>query len=221
MPDFPRIATPAEIWAYSPRELTAFVGAPRTDLVGVNEAIYTRLDTTVSSRSSHSAVDVWTTVTTRELTAIKGTPREDLIGQDAAIPATTVARIAALDRLPNIEAFDAPIEGVVTFAAAATYPLTIDLITSEIGVKHIVEGFIDLSELASGEDLKIREEMSLVTPVDYKAYAEETYSGVQTLELLNVATKPAKDGLRIRASMDTAPAADRAFRYQFFRKRVA
>jgi len=42
----------AEIWAYGTRTLTGFTGTPRSDLVGADEAIYTRLDVAVSTRPS-------------------------------------------------------------------------------------------------------------------------------------------------------------------------
>lgn len=34
MPDFPPTATPAEVWTYGARELTAIIGTPRSDLLG-------------------------------------------------------------------------------------------------------------------------------------------------------------------------------------------
>jgi len=198
MPDFPRMATAAEIWNYSTRELTAFLGKPREHLVGVDETIHTRLDTTLSTRSSHTADDVWT-----------------------AFEASTGTRATRIDRLADVEAWEAAIEGSISFLATGTYPSTVTLVESTLGVKHTVEGFIDLSELASGESLKVRELMSIVTPVDYKLYAEETYSDAQALPQLYIQMKPAKYGLKLELAMDAAPAADRTFRYQLFRKKVA
>jgi len=220
MPDFPRFATPAEVWAYGTRTLTGFTGTPRSDLVGLDESLYTRLDVAVSTRSSHAAADVWA-VAIRTLTGFTGTPRVDLLGEDADFEAGTGARKAALDRLPNIEAFDAPVEGTASFLTTDVYPKTVTIVLSEVGVVHRVECYVDLSELAAGESLFVEEAMSIVTPVSYKDYAVEEYSGVQTLPMLFVVTKPARYGLRVNLRMDAAPAADRSFPYQWFRKRVA
>ena len=96
MPDFPPRggATASEVWGYATRELTGITGTPRTDLVGANERLDTHgytaaraakidnLDAAITTRSSHSAADVWA-VATRQLTDITGTPRSDLMGEDA------------------------------------------------------------------------------------------------------------------------------------------
>jgi hypothetical protein len=85
-------ASAADIWAYATRTLTGFTGTPRSNLVGADESIYTRLDVAVSSRaaaadytaaraakldnldalisSRATAADVWT-YATRELTQTK------------------------------------------------------------------------------------------------------------------------------------------------------
>jgi len=42
----------AVIWAYGTRTLTGFTGTPRSDLVGADEAIYTRLDAKITTRAS-------------------------------------------------------------------------------------------------------------------------------------------------------------------------
>jgi len=227
VPDFPRAATAAEVWAYGTRTLTGLTGQPRIDLMGEDADFEagtgTRksyLDAAISTRSSHAAADVWA-VATRTLTGFTGTPRTDLLGEDASFEAGTGARKAALDRLPNIEAFDTPTEGTASFLTTDIYPKTVTIALSEVGVVHRVECYVDLSELAAGESLVVTEAMSIVSPVSYVNYAEETYSGVQTLPMLFVVTKPARYGLRIQLRMDAAPAADRSFPYQWFRKRVA
>jgi len=189
-------------------------------LVGLDEAMYTRLDVAVSTRSSHTAGDVWA-VATRTLTGFTGTPRTDLLGEDLDFEAGTGARKVAIDRLPSIEAFDAPVEGVASFLTTDTYPKTVTIALSEVGVIHRVECYVDLSDLVAGESLVVTQAMSIVTPVSYVNYAEETYSGAQALPMLFITTKPARYGLRIQLRMDTAPAADRSFPYQWFRKRVA
>lgn len=235
MPDFPRAATPAEVWAYGTRTITALTGTPRTDLVGANEPIYTRLDTvlstfrstefgridaTISSRSSHAAADIWT-VATRTLTGLTGAPRSDLIGVDATFEASTGTRATRIDRLADIEKFDTPTEGTATFLTTDTYPKTVTIALSEIGVIHRVECYVDLTGLVAGESLRVDQYMSIVTPVSYKLYAQETYTGAQTMPMLFIITKPARYGLKIDLYMESAPAANRSFPWQWFRKRVA
>lgn len=227
MPDFPRAATAAEVWAYGTRTLTGFTGTPRVDLLGEDADFEagtgTRksyLDAAISTRSSHAAADVWA-VTTRTLTGFTGTPRTDLLGEDASFEAGTGTRKAALDRLPSIEAFDAPTEGTASFLTTDTYPKTVTIALSEIGVVHRVECYVDLTELAAGESLRVDQYMSIVSPVSYVLYAQETYSNAQTLPMLFITTKPARYGLKIDLYMAAAPAADRSFAYQWFRKRVA
>lgn len=46
------VAKPEEIWSYVTRTLTRFTGAPRSDLVGADEAIYTRLDKKITDHET-------------------------------------------------------------------------------------------------------------------------------------------------------------------------
>ena len=226
-PDFPRIATPAEVWAYATRTLTGFTGTPRIHLMGEDAdfeagtgARKARIDVAISTRSSHTAADVWG-VATRTLTGFTGTPRSDLLGVDASFEASTGARATRIDRLGTIEAFDAPVEGTASFLTTDTYPKTVTIALSEVGVIHRVECYVDLTALVAGESLRVDEYMSIVTPISYRLYAQDTYSGAQALPMLFVVTKPARYGLKIDLCMETAPAADRHFKFQWFRKRVA
>jgi len=43
-----KVLLAADVWTYTPRGLTKFTGTPRSDLVGADESIYTRLDKKVS-----------------------------------------------------------------------------------------------------------------------------------------------------------------------------
>jgi len=47
-----KVLLAADVWTYTPRGLTGFTGTQRSDLVGADESIYTRLDEKVSSRAS-------------------------------------------------------------------------------------------------------------------------------------------------------------------------
>ena len=231
MPDFPPAPAPtvdydaiaSAVWNYSTRELTGFTGTPRSDLVGSDEPVYTRLDVAVSTRSSHTADDVWA-VTTRTLTGFTGQPRIDLLGEDADFESGTGTRKARIDRLASIEAHQTPTEGTATFATADSYPKTVTLIDTSgmaiAGKQHVVDGYIDLSALASGESIVVREYMQIKSGGSFIQYAEETYSGVQSLPLLHITTKPARYGLKVELYMESAPDADRNFDYQLFVKAV-
>jgi len=229
-PDFPRVSAvvdPAVIWNYSVRTLTGLTGQPRTDLLGVDQDLATigytstraskldNLDVAVSTRSSHTVADVWA-YTTRTLTGLTGQPRIDLLGEDASFEAGSGTRKVLIDRLAKIEAFDDPIEGSVTMDGGEN-TVILDEITDN--PQRFLEGYIDLSPLASGDTLVIRQYMKISATGGYVKYAEETYSGAQDIPLLYVVTKPARYGLKVTAQQTAGTY--RSLTYQFFRRRVA
>jgi len=167
--------------------------------------------------------NVWE-YTTRELTALTGAPRIDLLGEDADFEAGTGTRKVRIDRLANIEAQQTPTEGTADFLTTDTYPKTVTIIDTSTmaiaGSPHIVEGFVDLSPLGSGEVLTVSEDISVVSPVSYKTYATEDYTGVVDPPLLYIHTKPGRYGIKIDLTMSSAPAADRYLPYQLFVKAV-
>jgi len=161
---------------------------------------------------------------TRSLTEFKGQPRVDLLGEDANFEAGTGARKTDIDRLANIEAHLPSVEGTATFSVTDAYPksvVVIDTATSDVvGKAHYVEGYVDLSTLGANESITVREYMKLRAGGEYKKYAEETYTGVQSLPALHILTKPSKYGIKIELEMPSAPSADRSFDYQLFVKAV-
>jgi hypothetical protein len=228
MPDFPRVTAvvdPAVIWNYSVRTLTGFTGQPRIDLLGTDQDLaaigYTsaraakldNLDVPVSTRSTLTAAEVWG-YTTRTLTGLTGQPRIDLLGEDASFEAGTGTRKQLIDRLAGVEAFDTPIEGAVTTAATET-----DIVLDEVtgNPQRHLEGYIDLSSLAAGDTIIIRQYMKIAPAGAYVKYAEESYSGPVDPPLLYVITKPARYGIRI--TVQRTAGVDRNLTFQFFRKR--
>jgi len=229
LPDFPRVAAvvdPSVIWNYSTRTLTGFTGQPRQDLLGVDSDLATigytsaraakldNLDVAVSTRSSHTVADVWN-YATRTLTGLTGQPRIDLLGEDASFEAGTGTRKALIDRLAAIEAFDDPIEGSVTMDGTE-----INVVLDEItgNPQRYLEGYIDLSPMAAGDTIIIRQYMKITATGAYVKYAEETYSGAQDLPLLYITTKPGRYGIRITAQQTAGTY--RTLTYQFFRRRT-
>jgi hypothetical protein len=229
-PNFPREVVsidPSVIWNYSTRTLTGFTGTPRADLIGADHSLdahgYTStragrldyLDVAVSTRSSHSAADVWA-VTTRTLTGLTGQPRIDLLGEDASFEAGTGTRKGYIDRLANIEAFDTPIEGTVTMDGTEK-TVVLDEITGN--PSRYLEGYIDLSPMASGDSITIRQYLKIASGGSYVKYAEETYTGAQSLPLLYILSKSGRYGIKLTAQQTAGTY--RTFTYQFFRRRTA
>ena len=228
-PDFPRVMAtvdPAVIWTYSTRTLTGFTGTPRSDLLGVDQSLdaigYTsaraakldNLDVAVSTRSSHTAADVWA-VTTRTLTSLAGQPRIDLLGEDASFEAGTGTRKTLIERLASMEAFDTPIEGTVTMDGTEK-----NVVLDEVSgnPSRFLEGYIDLSPMASGDTIVIRQYMKIAATGDYVKYAEETYSGAQSLPLLYIVSKSGRYGIKITAQQTAGTY--RTLTYQMFRRRT-
>jgi hypothetical protein len=229
-PDFPRpvvTVDPSVIWNYSTRTLTSLAGQPRIDLIGTDESLdshgYTsaraskldNLDVAVSTRSSHSVADIWG-YTTRTLTGLTGQPRIDILGEDASFEAGTGTRKALIDRLASMEAFDTPIEGSVVMDGTEK-----NVVLDEVSGNppRFLEGYIDLSPMASGDSIVIRQYMKITATGDYVKYAEETYSGAQSLPLLYIVTKPGRYGIKVTAQQTAGTY--RTLAYQFFRRRTA
>jgi hypothetical protein len=229
MPDFPRVTAvvdPAVIWNYSVRTLTGFTGTPRADLLGVDQDLATigytsaraarldNLDVPVSTRSSHTVADIWG-YATRTLTSLAGQPRIDLLGEDANFEAGTGTRKTLIDRLARMEAFDDPIEGSITMDGSEQ-TVVLDEIAGN--PQRFLEGYVDLSPMASGDTIVVRQYMKISATGDYVKYAEETYSNAQTIPLLYVTTKPGRYGIKI--TVQQTAGTYRTFTYQFFRRRT-
>ena len=220
MPDFPKPVVsvdPSVIWSYSSRTLTGFTGTPRTDLIGADESLDTHgytnaralkldnLDVAISSRAT--AGDVWA-YSSRLLTGFTGTPRTDLLGEDASFEAGTGTRKAVLDKLL---APTTPLEGSVT--ADGTEQIVVDQTGT---LEFNLDGYIDLSNMASGDTVVIRQYMKIASAGNPVKYAEETYSGAQSIPLLHVITKPARYELKV--TLQQTAGTYKSFPYQFFKR---
>jgi hypothetical protein len=227
MPDFPRVAAvvdPAVIWTYSTRTLTGFTGTPRADLIGADESLdahgYTstraakldNLDVAVSSRAT--AADVWG-YATRTLTSLAGQPRIDIMGEDASFEAGTGTRKTLIDRLASMEAFDTPIEGSITMDGTEQ---TIVLDEISVNPQRHLEGYIDLSPMAAGDTIVIRQYIKITATGAYVKYAEETYSDAQALPALYITTKAGRYGIKVTAQQTAGTY--RTLAYQFFRRKT-
>lgn len=135
----------------------------------------------------------------RTITALTGTPRTDLIGQDNSLEATTGTRIAKVDnvdalvstraleaggRLDSIPAFLAPTETPVLLDATdKTLVEVTDIKAGEI------EAWVDLTPMVGGDTIVIRYSRKLKAAGTYAKYAEETYTGAQTIPALCIMSK--------------------------------
>jgi len=226
MPDFPRPtvsvdydAVATAVWGYATRTLTGLTGQPRADLLGSDQDLasigYTatraakldNLDVAVSTRSSHTVSDIWN-YTARTLTAFTGQPRIDLLGEDASFEAGTGARKSVLDR---VLAPTAPMEGTLTADGSE------QIVVEATGTLEFqLDGYIDLSSMASGDSITVRQYMKIKSGGGYVKYAEETFSGAQSLPLLHILTKPARYGLKV--TLQQTSGTYRSFDYQFFKR---
>jgi hypothetical protein len=115
-----------------------------------------------------------------------------------------------------MEAFDTPIEGSVAMDGTEKN-VVLDEVTGN--PQRFLEGYIDLSPMASGDTIVIRQYMKITATGAYVKYAEETYSGAQTLPLLYITTKSGRYGIKITAQQTAGT--NRTLQYQFFRRRTA
>jgi len=150
---------------------------------------------------------IWT-YSSRTLTSFTGQPRIDLLGEDESFEAGTGGRKAVLDRLL---APTSPIEGTLTADGSEQ---TVVEATGTLEFK--LDGYIDLSNMASGDTVVIREYIKIAPDGAYVKYAEETYSDAQSLPLLHIVTKPARYGLKI--TLRQTAGTNRDYPYQFFKR---
>jgi hypothetical protein len=238
-------ATPAQVWAYATRELTGFTGTPRTNLLGEDATFEAgtgarkakidnidatvssratqaqilsdatpfagaRIDAAISSRSSHSAADVWA-VGARTITTLAGQPRTDLLGEDATFEAGTGARKVRIDRLDNIPAFETVVEQSIVMDG--TEKTLVEKIDNKVG---LLDGYVDLTPMASGDTIVIRQYMKVKAAGAYAKYAEETFTGAQTIPLLHLTTKTAKTSIKVTAEQTAGT--NRTLDVQFYRR---
>lgn len=119
-------------------------------------------------------------------------------------------------RLHRVLSLDEPIQGTLTLTGL---DLETELVKSELGIPHYLEGYLDLTNLASGDSLTIRFYVKLKEAGSYVVYDEDVKAGAQDKPALYIVTKPSNDGLKI--TLEQTSGTPRAFDYMFLRKRVA
>ncbi|MBA7490877.1 hypothetical protein ES702_01420 [subsurface metagenome] len=224
-PDFPKpppaSVDVAAIWAYGTRELSTPANY-KADVTNLDATVSSRapsseydtemahLDADISTRSSHNASAIWAEAT-RTITALTGTPRTDLIGEDADFEAAT-GRPAKIARLDNIPAYETPVEDSILMDGSEQV-----LVAKEDNKIGVLDGYVDLSTMDTDDEIVIRQSMQVKAAGAYVKYAEETYVGPQTIPLLHIVTKTAKDKIKITAEQ-TAIGTYRTLDVQFYRR---
>lgn len=212
MPDFPKVATPAEVWGYSTKALTDKDGFGLAD--DAITAAKIAADAIGASELAQGAADkVWGT-TARTITALTGQPRTDLLGENADFEAGTGTRKARIDAdissrstLTQAQVISdatpfagAKIAKIQDFLEEGTGTLTAtgaeDTIRIYTGTGKL-HCYIDLTNMVAGNSVTIRQYMTIKTAGAYRLYAQETYADVQTLPLLHIVAKPGKFGVKI------------------------
>ena len=196
----------ADVWAVAARTVTAATNIT-SDGGTIDQTKVAHLDADISTRSSHAAADVWT-VAARQLTAITGTPRSDLLGEDATFEAGTGARKARIDKTP---AFETHVETSVVMDG--TEKTLVEKADDKMG---LLDGYVDLTPMQAGDTIVIRQYMKVKAAGAYVKYAEETYTGAQTIPLLHVVTKTAKTSIKVTAEQTAGT--NRTLDVQFFRR---
>lgn len=230
VPDYPRVggASAADVWSYTTRGLTDKAGfmisGTKTTLDALHDvaaadiwAVSVRsltdkagftisgTKTTLDVLHDVAAADIWA-VATRTLSGFTGTPRSDLLGEDASFEAGTGARKAKIDALL---AAVTEVEGTLTATATEQ-----NLISTADNKAHHVEGQIDLSNMASGDTVEIKQYMKVKSGGAFILYADEVYSGAQTIPMLNVLSKAGKYGIQVTLKQ-TAGSPYKTFDYLF------
>ncbi|MBU1173034.1 MAG: hypothetical protein KKD44_26020 [Proteobacteria bacterium] len=191
--------------AISTRATQAQILSDATPFLGAN------LDAAISSRSSHAAAAIWAEAA-RTLTGLTGTPRTDLLGEDASFEAAT-GRPAKIPRLDNIPAYETPVEATITLTGPATEDVLVEKLDNKIG---LLDGYADLTPMGASDTVVIRQYMQVKAAGTYVKYAEETYSAAQTIPLLHIITKTAKDKIKVTAERTAGTVA--SLDVQFYRR---
>lgn len=173
--------------------------------------------------------EVWAEPT-RTITALTGQPRTDIIGQDNSLETTTGTRIAKVDnvdaavstraleaggRLDSIPAFVAPSESSILMDG--TEKTLIEVTDIKAGE---IEAWVDLTPMAGGDTIIIRYSRKMKAAGAYAKYAEETYSGAQTIPALCILSKKIYRDTKVTATQ-TAIGVYRTLDIQVIRTRIA
>ena len=95
--------------------------------------------------------------------------------------------------------------------------LNVETVVVEIGAQaddYIVEGYIDLSALASGDAVKVREYIA-VDGVNYQLFCQVTYSGPVSEPIIRFHSKQLLYNMKYKATITQTSGTLRSFPYGF------
>ena len=133
------------------------------------------------------------------------------MGEDASFEAGTGARKVRIDKTP---AFEAAVEASIVMDG--TEKTLVEKTDDKMG---LLDGYVDLTPMAGGDTIVVRQYMKVKAAGAYVKYAEETYTGAQTIPLLHIVTKPAKTSIKVTAQQTAGT--NRTLDVQFFRRKEA
>ena len=141
----------------------------------------------------------------------------DLAQADVLSDATPFAGgdiTAVKARADVVPAFEAPVEASIVMDG--TEMTLVEKTDDKMG---LLEGYVDLSAMALGDAIVIRQYMKVKTGGNYIQYNEDTYSDVQSSPLLHVVTKAVKTSIMVTAEQTAG--VNRTLDVQFFRSKEA
>lgn len=177
MPDFPPKtgATAAEVWAHASRVLT---GGDNIDLP----------DQVFPFTNPASAVDLGNVQMDGTKKGTNPASAVDLTNLQAALSPTGTGREAKIDKILD---FDEEGNGTLTPTDGTENTVR------EVTTKGKVHAYIDLTNMAAGDTVTIKEYIKIKSAGSYIVYASEEFSGAQSKPMLHVVMKPSKHGAKI------------------------
>jgi len=118
-------------------------------------------------------------------------------------------------RVHRIPSFDEPIEGTLT---VINLNEEYELLLSEIGLPHYVEGYLSLENLQAGDSVLLSFYTRIRSTSSYIVYDTDAYSDAQVKPALYFLSKPSKHGIKI--TLKQTSGTQRNFEYIFFRRRA-
>jgi hypothetical protein len=109
-------------------------------------------------------------------------------------PVFGLAALKSLIDVISSPTFETPVEATITMDGTEQV-----LLEKTDGVIALVDGYVDLTNMAVGDTIIIRQYMKVRTGGDYVKYAEETYTGAQAVPLIYISVKPAKIAVKVTA----------------------
>jgi hypothetical protein len=224
MPDFPSPpgggATAAQVWGYATRSLNSDASNAIRDAIlsDAQKIAGSNIDAAISSRGPADEYDAALAALDTDVLsrAPSGEYDTEMAHLDADVSTRadgseyTAGRAAKIDKVQDF------LEEATGTLSATGSEDTIKEITNTVNKLHC---FVDLTNMASGDTITVRQYMKIKSAGSYILYAEESYSDAQTLPMLYIVTKPAKYGIKI--TLEQTAGTNRDYDWQTFQEKAA